>query len=72
MTRIPQHLIERDKQGVEALTYYGVSVTDLDRDGLLAALNLLARKAERLAQNYRSQNEIINLIHENYRSLSTR
>jgi hypothetical protein len=39
MVTIRKEIIERDKEGVEGLTYYGVPVTELDRDGLLAALN---------------------------------
>jgi hypothetical protein len=45
MREIPRHIIERDKEGVESLTYYGVPVTELDRDGLLAALNQTAKQA---------------------------
>lgn len=39
MSDIPREIIERDKEGVELVTYYGVPVMELDRDGLLAALN---------------------------------
>lgn len=46
MNQIPQSIIERDKKGVEQLTYYGVPVTELDRDGLLAALNMSEQKAQ--------------------------
>lgn len=42
---IPREIIERDKEGVEKITYYGVPVTDLDRDGLLAALNMSEQRA---------------------------
>lgn len=43
---IPRHIIERDKEGVEKITYYGVPVIELDRDGLLAALCVSEKKAQ--------------------------
>jgi len=44
MNTIPKHLIDKHKEGVEALTFYGVPVTELDRDGLLAFANLCAQE----------------------------
>jgi hypothetical protein len=52
MREIPRHIIERDKEGVESLTYYGVPVTELDRDGLLAALNQTAKQARSSFENF--------------------
>lgn len=43
MNRIPKHVIEHHKQGVEDLKFYGFAVTDLDRDELLAMVNCLAQ-----------------------------
>lgn len=54
MKEIPKHIIERDKQGVEKLTYYGVPVTELDRDGLLAALNVSEQKARTGLTNFQN------------------
>lgn len=49
----PKTVIDRDNEGVESLTYYGVPVTELDRDGLLAALNQSARKARLSFENFK-------------------
>lgn len=54
---IPRVIIDRDKEGVEALTYYGVPVTELDRDGLLAALNQSAKHARSSFENFKSYRE---------------
>lgn len=54
MKEIPRAIIERDKQGVEKLTYYGVPVTELDRDGLLAALNVSEQKARTGLANFQN------------------
>lgn len=43
---IPKHLIDKHKEGVEALTFYGVPVTELDRDGLLAFANCCAQQIQ--------------------------
>lgn len=43
MSKIPQQVIDNHKKGVEALTFYGYAVTDLDRDELLALANCLAQ-----------------------------
>lgn len=53
----PKTVIDRDKEGVESLTYYGVPVTELDRDGLLAALNQSARKARLSFENFKQYRE---------------
>lgn len=52
MREIPKHIIERDKEGVDKLTYYGVPVTELDRDGLLAALNQPTQQARLSFENF--------------------
>jgi len=57
MSKIPKHIIERDKEGVESLTYYGVSVTDLDHDELLAALNQSVRNARSSFENFKQYRE---------------
>lgn len=57
MKEIPRWIIERDKQGVEKLTYYGVPVTELDRDGLLAALNQSSKQSDTSFQNFRQYRE---------------
>lgn len=54
---IPKAIIDRDKEGVEGLTYYGVPVTELDRDGLLAALNQSAKHARLSFENFKSHLE---------------
>ena len=57
MREIPRHIIERDKEGVESLTYYGVPVTRLDRDGLLAALNQTARLSRMSFEDFKRYRE---------------
>ncbi len=57
MREIPRHVIERDKQGVEGLTYYGVLVTELDRDGLVAALNQSVKKAQLSFESFKAARE---------------
>jgi hypothetical protein len=57
MREIPRHIIARDKQGVEALTYYGVPVTELDRDGLLAALNQSAKQVRASFEHFKANRE---------------
>lgn len=52
---IPSEIIEREKQGVEKLTYYGVPVSELDRDGLLAALNQSSLHSQLLFENYKQR-----------------
>lgn len=54
---IPKSIIDRDKEGVEKLTYYGVPVTELDRDSLLAALNQSARLARMSFESFRRYRE---------------
>lgn len=41
--RIPKHIVDDHKQGVEQLKFYGFPTTELDRDELLAMVNCLAR-----------------------------
>lgn len=53
ITTISKAIIDRDKEGVQSLTYYGVPVTELDRDGLLAALNQSARQARASFENFK-------------------
>lgn len=57
MRKIPKAIIERDKEGVESLTYYGVPVTALDRDGLLAALNQSAKRSRLSFEKFKSYHE---------------
>lgn len=52
MNSIPMAIIDRDKKGVERLTYYGVPVAELDRDGLLAALNQSEKKARTAFESF--------------------
>lgn len=54
---IPKPIIDRDKEGVESLTYYGVPVTELDRDGLLAALNQSAKLARMSFESFKNYRE---------------
>lgn len=61
---LPRRLIERDKEGVEKLTYYGVPVTELDRDGLLAALNQSEKKAQMGFVNFTSFIETSRVLNE--------
>lgn len=53
--KIPKHIVEDHKRGVEDLKFYGYPVSDLDRDELLAMVNCLARQLkeerERLLAN---------------------
>lgn len=56
---IPKHIIEGDKEGVEALTYYGVPVTELDRDGLLAALNQAVKQAQASFETFKRHREFM-------------
>lgn len=55
MSRIPKHITEHHKQGVERLKFYGHSVMELDHDELLAMINCLAQslkeERERLLAN---------------------
>lgn len=41
--KIPRHIIDKHTEGVEELRFYGHSVTELDRNELLAFANLCAR-----------------------------
>lgn len=43
MNTIPKHIVDEHKKGVEVLMFYGVPVTELDRDGLLAFANVCAQ-----------------------------
>lgn len=40
--RIPQYIVDEHKKGVEHLKFYGVPVAELDKDELLAMVNLCA------------------------------
>lgn len=42
--RIPSHIVEHHKKGVEQLRFYGLAATELDRDELLAMVNLCAQE----------------------------
>lgn len=57
MGTLPPEIIERDKEGVEQLRYYGVPVSDLDRDELLAALNQASRQARSSFENFKQYRE---------------
>lgn len=62
MNRIPKHIIENHKQGVEQLKFYGHAATELDRDELLALANCLA-------QSLKEQRERMLSTLEFYRSV---
>lgn len=57
MSEIPSAIIDRDKIGVETITYYGVPVSELDRDGLLAALNMSEKRARMGFANFNNMVE---------------
>jgi len=63
VSKIPKEIIERDKQGVEVLTYYGVPVAELDRDGLLAALNQSAKSARLSFEDFKRTREFYADLH---------
>lgn len=64
MNTIPKHLIEKHKQGVEALTFYGVPVTELDRDGLLAFANCCAQQIESAHKRFVEFSDMTKFISE--------
>lgn len=68
MKEIPKAIIERDKEGVESLTYYGVPVAELDRDGLLAALNQSVKQSRLSWESLKSYQEFQALIRERERA----
>lgn len=68
MREVPMAIIERDKEGVESLTYYGVPVTELDRDGLLAALNQSAKQARLSFENFKSYHGFQVMLRERERA----
>lgn len=55
---IPDDLIEKYKEGVEKLTFFGMPVTELDRDGLLAALNCSVQESARQFESIKSSFEM--------------
>lgn len=68
MREIPRAIIEHDKEGVESLTYYGVPVTELDRDGLLAALNQSAKQLRLNFENFKSYHEFQAMLRKRERA----
>lgn len=62
MSKIPKHIIERHKEGVEELRFYGVPVTELEHDELLAFANLCAQQvknaSERMLEFIRTSREL--------------
>lgn len=52
MNIIPKHLIDKHKEGVESLTFYGVPVTELEREGLLAFANLCAQELTEMRRRF--------------------
>lgn len=68
MSGIPREIIERDKEGIELVTYYGVPVTELDRDGLLAALNQSVKQARASLENFKSYREFEVMLRERERA----
>lgn len=42
MSKIPEPLVDRHKQGVAQLKFYGVPVAELNRDEQLAMINVLS------------------------------
>lgn len=68
MREIPKHFIERDKEGVERVTYYGVPVTELDRDALLAALNQSVRQARQSFESFKRYREFEVAVRERERA----
>jgi hypothetical protein len=64
MREIPRATIERDKEGVENVRYYGVAVTGLDRDGLLAALNQSIKQARLSFDNFKAYREFQTFLRE--------
>lgn len=57
MSGIPREIVEREKEGVEKLTYYGVPVAELDRDEMLAALNQIAKQSRLVLNDYKQLRE---------------
>ncbi len=55
---IPDDLIEKCKEGVESLTFFGVPVMELDRNGLFAALNSVAQQSARQFESAQSHFEM--------------
>lgn len=68
MSNIPREIIERDKEGVELVTYYGVPVMELDRDGLLAALNQSVKQVRSSLENFKSYREFEIALRERERA----
>lgn len=54
MEKIPKRIIDEHKKGVEVLMFYGVPVTELDRDGLLAFANLCAKSLKDATERFHS------------------
>lgn len=50
--RIPSHIIEDHKKGVEQLRFYGFPATELDRDELLAMVNLCAQELKEQRERF--------------------
>lgn len=58
MNRIPEHIIEHHKQGVENLRFYGVPVTELNRDELLAFAGAAAETAKQTREQLLRMSEM--------------
>lgn len=57
MGKIPKHIIDESKEGVEGVRFYGVPVMELDHDELLACINTCIKtqtEAFRRFEQYRS------------------
>lgn len=70
---IPKELIEKHKEGVEKLKFYGVPVTELDRDGLLAFANLCAQELTDMRRRFLGFIETARVVNEDIKTtLSSR
>ena len=73
MNTIPKELIAKHKEGVENLTFYGVPVTELDRDGLLAFANVCAQELTDIRRRFLGFIETTHVINDNVKAtLSSR
>lgn len=57
--RIPKHIVDEHKKGVENLRFYGFAATELDKDELLAMVNLCAKELTAQRERFKSRLSIM-------------
>lgn len=60
MSRIPKHMIDEAKEGIEGMRFYGVPVMELDRDELLACVSTCIKSQMETFRRFEEYRKFVN------------